>query len=99
MNHTRRSIALLCLGAAVAAAPASARAQAPVDAGTADARLRSLYGEEWNWRQREMGRGENGGGRFAPVDAATQAARLDYWTKALRTLEGIPYDQLSPEEK
>src|SRR5262245_6829906 len=97
MSQTRRSIALLCLGAAIAAAPVSTRAQGPVDTGTADARLRTLYNEEWNWRQREMGRGETG--RFAPVDAATQAARLDYWTKALRTLDSIPYDQLSPEEK
>src|SRR5262249_4997027 len=62
-----------------------------------DARLKVLYTEEWNWRQREFGRGE--GGRFSAVDAASQARRLDYWTKALATLNTIPYDQLSPEEK
>ncbi|MBP9946017.1 MAG: DUF885 family protein [Vicinamibacteria bacterium] len=44
-----------------------------------------------------MGRGE--GGRFARVDAASQAARLEYWTKALNALNEIPFDQLSSEEK
>jgi uncharacterized protein (DUF885 family) len=83
---------LLCL----LLVPAFARAQAG-DTSAADARLKALYTDEWNWRQREFGRGESG--RFAPVDAATQSARLDYWTKALRTLDAIPYDQLSPEEK
>jgi uncharacterized protein (DUF885 family) len=72
--------------------PAPARAQ-----GDADARLRALYTEEWNWRQAELGRGD--GDRFAPVDAASQQARLEYWTKALATLDTIPFDQLSPEEK
>jgi uncharacterized protein (DUF885 family) len=34
-----------------------------------------------------------------PVDAASQQARLAYWTKTLATLDTIPFDQLSPEEK
>lgn len=88
----RRSIALLAL---IILVPASAGAQA--DAGSADARLRALYTEEWNWRQRELGRGE--GGRFARVDAAAQEARLQYWTKTLAALDAIPFDQLSPDEK
>lgn len=72
---------------------------------SADARLRALYTEEWTWRQREFGgRGEGQGeagpaDRFARVDAATQQARLAYWTKALATLDGIPLDALSPEER
>ena len=77
--------------------PPSARAQAQGDTGSADARLRALYTEEWNWRQREGGRGD--AGRFAPVDATSQAARIEHWTKTLNALNAIPYDQLSPEEK
>jgi hypothetical protein len=99
MIQIRRSFSVLglCAGLALMPAPASARAQATGDAASADTRLRALYTEEWNWRQREFGRGE--GGRFAPVDAASQTARLEYWTKALDTLKAIPFDQLSPEEK
>jgi uncharacterized protein (DUF885 family) len=79
-------------------------AQAPRDAGSADARLRDLYTAEWTWRQRELARsgeaGERGAAdRFPRVDAASQQARLDYWTKTLATLDGISFDQLSSEEK
>lgn len=82
---------------ALALAPSFVRAQATGDTGSADARLRALYTEEWDWRQREFGRGESG--RFAPVDAASQTARLEYWMRALDTLKAIPFDQLSAEEK
>ena len=76
--------------------PLSAQSQpAP---SSADARLRSLYTEEWNWRQQELGRGA-AGDRFPRVDAASQQARLTYWTRTLATLDTIPFDQLSPEEK
>jgi len=95
MIQTRLAISLLCLGAALL--PASARAQAQGDTASADTRLRALYTEEWTWRQREMGRGESG--RFARVDAASQTARLEYWTKSLSALKQIPFDQLSPEER
>ena len=43
-----------------------------------------------------MGRGSNDG--FPRVDAASQQARLAYWTRALTTLDAIPFDELSPEE-
>ncbi|MGH7502010.1 MAG: DUF885 domain-containing protein, partial [Longimicrobiales bacterium] len=36
---------------------------------------------------------------FPRVDAASQQARLAYWTKTLATLDSIPFDGLSPEEK
>jgi uncharacterized protein (DUF885 family) len=36
---------------------------------------------------------------FPRVDAATQQARLAYWTRALATLDSIPLAQLSAEEK
>jgi uncharacterized protein (DUF885 family) len=65
---------------------------------SADAQLRALYTEEWNWRQKELGR-DGVSDRFPKVDAASQQARRAYWTKALATLESIPFDQLSPEEK
>ena len=65
---------------------------------SADARLRALYTEEWNWRQQELGRGA-AGDRFPRVDAASQQARLAYWTRTLATLDTIPFDQLSPEEQ
>ncbi len=69
-----------------------------------DARLRALYTEEWNWRKRELARGDREGpedatDHFPKVDAASQQARLDYWTRTLATLDSIPFDQLSPEEK
>ncbi len=96
-NHGRRSITLFGFLALVSLVPGSARAQGQGAGGSADARLRALYTEEWNWRQREQGRGQ--GDRFARVDAASQEARLQYWTKALAALNAIPHDQLSPEEK
>ena len=71
--------------------------QAP--ATSADARLRALYTEEWDWRQKEGLRGGGGGDRFPRVDAATQQARLANWTRVLATLDTIPFDQLSAEEK
>jgi uncharacterized protein (DUF885 family) len=80
---------------ALLSSPLSAQSQpAP---SSADARLRALYTEEWNWRQQELGRGA--GDRFSRVDAASQQARLAYWTRTLATLDTIPVDQLSPEEK
>lgn len=94
MLLVRRRMALLAL---VALVPMPVLAQPQADTASADTRLRALYTEEWNWRQRELGRGE--GDRFARVDAASQETRLAYWTKALAALEAIPFDQLSPEEK
>lgn len=89
-----RTAASIVLCTAFVLVPVSA--QDRQDPGSADARLRALYTEEWNWRQKEMGRG---GDRFAPVDAASQQTRLAYWTKALATLDTIPVGQLSPDEK
>ena len=36
---------------------------------------------------------------FACENAASQQARLAYWTKTLAMLDAIPFDQVSPEEK
>jgi uncharacterized protein (DUF885 family) len=91
----RRSLASLALIGCLAAR-SSPSAQTQQDPASADARLRALYSEEWAWRQKEFGRG---GDTFARVDALSQQARLAYWTKALATLDTIPFEQLSAEEK
>jgi uncharacterized protein (DUF885 family) len=77
--------------------PAAAQTNA-----SADERLRALYTAEWNWRQRELAQRDATGetpAHFPRVDAATQQARLGYWTRALATLDSIPLDRLTPEER
>jgi uncharacterized protein (DUF885 family) len=102
-SYARSLLTCLALCALLALSPRAA--QTPRDATSADARLRALYTEEWNWRQKELARvGDQYGGaataeRFPRVDAASQQARLAYWTKTLAALDGIPFEQLSPEEK
>ena len=55
--------------------------------------------------QQELARAARPAGRVGrprplpKVDAASQQARLAYWTRTLTTLDGIPFDELSPEEK
>jgi uncharacterized protein (DUF885 family) len=89
---------LLCLTVAVPLAAQSAP-------NAADTRLRALYTAEWTWRQRELARRSDAPGdagasdRFPRVDAASQQARLAYWTRALATLDSIPLAQLSPDEQ
>jgi len=94
---SKRSIVLWVL--LVLSSPA-AHTQQPN--GSADARLRALYTDEWNWRQKELARSGDQAGdasdRFPKIDAASQQARLAYWTKTLAALDAIPFDQLSPEE-
>src|SRR5262245_61275527 len=78
-------------------------AQTQRDTTSADARLRALYTDEWNWRRKELARNgdqpSDAADHFPRVDAASQQARLAYWTKTLSALDAIPLDQLSPEEK
>jgi uncharacterized protein (DUF885 family) len=89
----------LTLGSLAIVPPATAQGSDS----TADARLRALYTREWTWRQRETGRDDRprdvGDNQFPRIDAATQDAHLAYWTRALATLDSIPFDQLSAEEK
>jgi uncharacterized protein (DUF885 family) len=92
---TRILFGCALITSALSLSPLSAQSQP--EPTSADARLKALYTEEWEWRAKEMGRGVTD--RFAPVDAASQQARLAYWTKALATLDAIPFDQLSAEEK
>jgi uncharacterized protein (DUF885 family) len=101
MLPVRAALAWVALGAATS--PVGAAAQAPAPS-PADARLRALYTEEWTWRQRELARNSQPGeaaamDHFPRVDAASQQARYAYWTRALATLDSIPFDQLSAEEK
>ncbi len=101
----RSSVArcLVSCFALVAMFTLSPTAQSGPGSTSADARLRALYTEEWNWRRKELARGGDQPGdaadHFPRVDAASQQARLAYWTKTLATLDGIPFDELSPEEK
>jgi uncharacterized protein (DUF885 family) len=97
------SVARTLALALAAFAGQAAIAQTPTS-GSADARLKALYEREWTWRQEQglrSGRGGDGDGptHLPKVDAATQQARFDYWTKALAELDAIPVDQLSAEEK
>jgi uncharacterized protein (DUF885 family) len=91
------------LGGVVAFSPSAVRTQP--NRTPADARLRALYTEEWNWRRKEMARvgdqpGDAGASdRFPRVDAASQQARLAYWTKTLAALDSIPVGELSAEER
>ncbi len=87
---------LICFAVAALAGVVPAGAQVTGNATDADRRLRELYTSEWTWRQSEFVRGDN---RFPRVDDASQQARLAYWTRALATLDSIPFDQLSPDEK
>jgi uncharacterized protein (DUF885 family) len=102
-SFARSVLTCLVLGASPLLSPPAARTQG--DATSPDARLRSLYTEEWNWRRKELARagdqpGETGASdHFPRVDAASQQARLTYWTRTLEALDRIPFDQLSPEEK
>ncbi|AHE55476.1 DUF885 domain-containing protein [Sphingomonas sanxanigenens] len=94
-----KTLTLAMLAASVAAA-------SPAHAQDADARLKALYEREWTWRQTELARVRDASGRWIDgadhlprVDAASQAARLAYWDKALAELKAIPLDRLSAEEK
>jgi uncharacterized protein (DUF885 family) len=100
MSNAIRQLALAGVASLVLSAPAWA------DAPSADQRLRTLYDSEWSWRQAELGHVQDKHGHWSEtgahlphVDAATQAAHLAYWTKALAELNSIQVDQLSPEEK
>ena len=91
-RSARRWLPILLLGTVVAAG----RIPAQGTTRSADARLRALYTAEWTWREREM---SGSATRFARVDAASQQTRLAYWTRALATLDSIPRNRLSPEER
>jgi uncharacterized protein (DUF885 family) len=103
----KKSLApLLVAAASVFSVPAVAAQDQPSagQANSADGRLRRLYTEEWEWRQREFGELEGqGSGALADylprVDPESQMRRLAYWERILRELDTIPLAELSAEER
>lgn len=95
---TRRLLPALCVVLLVSATTVRA------EPGGADAALRRLYDTEWTWRQKEMARQDLDDGaseaadHLPRVDAASETARIGYWTRTLAALDAIPVAQLSPEE-
>ena len=72
---------------------------------TADAQFKAIYTEEWAWREAQFA-GEDGDDLTRPVpdhlptvDAASQAARLAYWTGVARRLAGLSAASLSPQAR
>jgi uncharacterized protein (DUF885 family) len=93
-----------CLLACVLAAPLFAGAASTAHpTGGADARLRAIYTDEWQWRlqqRMETEEDDTGGIRAAlpKVDPATQQARRARWEGVLKQLDGVAANDLSPAE-
>jgi uncharacterized protein (DUF885 family) len=92
--HTRSFWALaaaMLLGSACSNAP------------NADARLQTIYRDEWTWRETQFPDNEDAQKRIQDhlpkVDAASQAARLSMWQDVLKKLDAIPRAELSPAEQ
>ena len=102
-SYVRSLLTCVVLCALLALSPRAAADAARRHA--ADARLRALYTEEWNWRQKELARsgdqpGDAGASdRFPKVDAASQQARLALLDEDAGDAGRHPFDQLSAEEK
>jgi uncharacterized protein (DUF885 family) len=80
----------------------STAAQTQRTAHSADERLRALSTGEWYWRRTELGQDADqqaDAAHLPRVDAASQQARLAYWTRTLAALDGVPFDRLSAGEK
>jgi uncharacterized protein (DUF885 family) len=94
--HTRLPWAL---GAACLAMSISACTKAP----NADARLQSIYSDEWKWREQQFADDEDAQKRIEDhlpkVDSQAQAQRLQMWQDVLKKLEAIPRAELSPAEQ
>jgi uncharacterized protein (DUF885 family) len=69
----------------------------------ADARLQSIYRDEWKWREEQFADDEDAQKRIEDhlpkVDAQAQAQRLQKWQDVLKKLEAIPRAELSPAEQ
>ncbi len=90
--NRRSHICLVMCALVVTWSPA---AETPRAQASADARLRALYTEEWKWRQQEVAGSDQSAlagasDRFPRVDAASQQARLAYWTRTLAALDSDP---------
>src|ERR1700761_2012627 len=91
-----RSFCTLMAGAVVAL---SACSKAP----SADARLQTIYQDEWAWREEQFPDGEDAQKRIQDhlpkVDAASQEKRLAMWQDVLKKLDAVPRAGLSPAEQ
>src|SRR5271169_5113935 len=69
----------------------------------ADARLRTLYSDEWKWREEQFPDSEDAGKKIADhlpkVDPASQELRLKMWQEVLAKLDAIPRAELSAAEQ
>lgn len=92
------SAAIGAVPATIAGASAAPAAQTGAT-NSADARLRSIYEAEWQFRQKEFARTPETRAQLPRVDAASQQRRLAYWENVLKQLDALPVDQLSAEEK
>ena len=94
--HTRLpwALAAACLTMSI-----SACTKAP----DADARLQSIYSDEWKWREQQFADDEDAQKRIEDhlpkVDSQAQAQRLQMWQDVLKKLEAIPRAELSPAEQ
>jgi len=106
---TRRLLSVLAV-LALAGPLLPPAAAAPGDAlppvrNSAEARLRQLYDDEFAWRQAEYGYQRNADGSWeeaAHLPSVTPEAwqrRIDYWRRALASLDAIPLERLSPQER
>jgi uncharacterized protein (DUF885 family) len=69
----------------------------------ADARLRSIYTSEWQWREQQLADSEDSQrpitDHLPKVDPAAQLMRLRYWEDVLKRLDAIDRAALSPQEQ
>jgi len=94
----------LLASAAGALAQEAAPAPVEVPASAADLKLRALYDGEWTWRQQEFAREKIDGrwqasSRLPSVAPADWERRAAYWKQVLSTLDTIPLEALSHEER
>jgi uncharacterized protein (DUF885 family) len=86
----------MCAGLAFAA-------MSSASAGDMNARLKTLYTREWNWREDQFADDEDGTrgiqNRLPKVDPATQAMRLAYWENVVRELDRIDPAALTSENR
>jgi uncharacterized protein (DUF885 family) len=102
-HWTRRLAAASLIGAALTNPVAAGAHPAPTGPSPADARLKTLYTAEYQWRRAQEAPDEDSGKDAAPhlpdVGPAAQAARLDRWTRTQAALAAIRVADLSPAEQ
>jgi uncharacterized protein (DUF885 family) len=69
----------------------------------ADARLQTIYADEWKWREEQFPDNEDAQkpiqDHLPKVDPATQAMRLRTWQEVLQKLDAVKRAELSPAEQ